>query len=43
MSQTFDIGLSFNFMTKNGKIFVYFFINIFLDFIKLKLRPKSKI
>ena len=24
MSQSFDIGLSFHFMTKNGKIFVIF-------------------
>ena len=37
-----DKGLSFHFMTKNEKIF-FFFINIFLDFIKFKLRPKSKI
>ena len=43
MSQNFDIGLSFYFITKNGKIFVIFFMNIFLDFIKFKLRPRSKI
>ena len=42
MSQNSDIGLTFNFMTKNGKIFHTFFMNIFLDFIKLKLRPKYK-
>ena len=39
MSQNFKIGPSFLFMSKNGKIifsllFYYFFIIIFLDFIK---------
>ena len=34
LSQNVDIGPSFIFMLKNGKIFHYFFIIIFLDFIK---------
>ena len=34
LSQNVDIGPSFFIMSKNGKIFYYFFIIIFLDFIK---------
>ena len=38
MSQSFDIGPGFDFMSKNGKIF--FCMIIFLDFIKSKLGPE---
>ena len=40
MSQNFDICSSFNFISKNGKIFLFFSIIIFLEFIKLKLGHK---
>ena len=43
MSQNFDLGLSFDFMSKNFLyIFKIFSKSYFLHFIKLKLGPKSK-
>ena len=40
VSQNFDLGPSFYFISKNGKILVIFFNIIFLDFIKSELRRK---
>ena len=36
MSQYFDIGLSFHFMAKNGKIFFFFFYEYFSIFHEIK-------
>ena len=43
MSQIFDIGLSFDFIQKKRVTFDHFLKHNFLDIIKEKLRPKSKI
>ena len=43
VSQNLKISLSFIFMSKNGKIFIFFIIIIFLDFIKKNQGPVSKI
>ena len=43
MSQNFDIGPGLDFMSKNGKVFFYFCVIIFLDFVKSKLGPEYKI
>ena len=40
MSQNVDICSTFDCILKNGKFFCYFFMNIFLDSIKLDLGPK---
>ena len=36
MSQIFDIGLSFDFMIKNGKLVVIVFFYIYISFHKMK-------
>ena len=43
MSQISDLGLGFYFMFKKRVTFGHFLKLYFLDFIKLKLRPISKI
>ena len=42
MSQSFDIGSTLVFILKNGKILIFFFMIIFLHFIKKNLGHISK-
>ena len=43
VSQIFDLGLSFHFLSKNGSLFSYFSEYLFLYFLKIEPRPISKI
>ena len=42
VSQIFDIGPSFDFMIKNGKLFEIVFFTFTFHFIKLKIIPQLK-
>ena len=43
VSQIFDIGPSFYFMIKNGKLLVIFFLNIYSSFHKMRTKTYIKI